>query len=74
MVRRSPCLHRTWYSVCIILPRVRKQLQLKDRGEGKAFYSMDEVIIAYNEGKVDLHAWIKVKTNVRENDGLLLRN
>ena len=40
------------------------------RGEGMAFYSADEVIIAYNEGKVDLHAWIKVKTNVRE-DGEL---
>src|SRR5215213_9430694 len=43
----------------------------KVRGEGKAFYSEEEVIIAYNEGVVDLHAWIKVKTNVRESDGLL---
>jgi DNA-directed RNA polymerase subunit beta' len=43
----------------------------KVRGEGKAFYSEEEVIIAYNEGKVDLHAWIKVKTNVRETDGTL---
>src|SRR3981189_379793 len=34
-------------------------------GEGKAFYSAEEVIIAYNEGKVDLHAYIKVRTNVR---------
>jgi len=42
----------------------------KVRGEGMAFYSADEVIIAHNEGKVDLHAWIKVKTNVRE-DGEL---
>jgi DNA-directed RNA polymerase subunit beta' len=41
------------------------------RGEGKAFYSVEEVIIAYNEGKIDLHAWIKVKTNIRNNDGLL---
>ncbi len=41
------------------------------RGEGKAFYSTEEVIIAYNEGKVDLHAWIKVKTNIRNQDGLL---
>ena len=31
------------------------------RGEGKHFYSAEEVIIAYNEGRVDLHAWIKVK-------------
>ncbi|MEO8404174.1 MAG: DNA-directed RNA polymerase subunit beta', partial [Chitinophagaceae bacterium] len=41
------------------------------RGEGKAFYSAEEVIIAYNEGKVDMHAWIKVKTNIRNSDGLL---
>src|SRR6478672_4234132 len=44
----------------------------KVRGEGKAFYSPEEVIIAYNEGRVDLHAHIKVKTNVRE-DGKLSR-
>jgi DNA-directed RNA polymerase subunit beta' len=36
------------------------------RGEGKAFYSLDEVIIAYNENVIDLHANIRVKTNVRE--------
>jgi DNA-directed RNA polymerase subunit beta' len=41
------------------------------RGEGKHFYSAEEVIIAYNEGRVDLHAWIKVKANVRQNDGAL---
>ncbi len=41
------------------------------RGEGKAFYSAEEVIIAYNEGVIDLHAWIKVKANVRNADGLL---
>jgi len=41
------------------------------RGEGKAFYSAEEVIIAYNEGVVDMHAWIKVKTNIRNADGLL---
>jgi DNA-directed RNA polymerase subunit beta' len=43
----------------------------KVRGEGKAFYSTEEVIIAYNEAKVDLHAWIKVKANIRNADGLL---
>ncbi|HWC52226.1 MAG TPA: DNA-directed RNA polymerase subunit beta' [Chitinophagaceae bacterium] len=43
----------------------------KVRGEGKIFYSADEVIIAYNEGVVDLHAYIKVKTNIRNEDGLL---
>ncbi|NBU46963.1 MAG: DNA-directed RNA polymerase subunit beta' [Flavobacteriales bacterium] len=32
------------------------------KGEGSTFYSPYEVIIAYNEGKLDLHAHIKVKT------------
>ncbi|TAL42661.1 MAG: DNA-directed RNA polymerase subunit beta', partial [Chitinophagaceae bacterium] len=43
----------------------------KVRGEGMRFYSPDEVIIAYNEGQLDLHAWIKVKVNVRENEELV---
>ena len=41
------------------------------KGEGKAFYSLEEVIIAYNEEKVDLHANIKLRTNVREKSQLL---
>jgi len=32
------------------------------KGEGGIFYSPEEVIIAYNEGKLDLHAHVKVKT------------
>jgi DNA-directed RNA polymerase subunit beta' len=43
----------------------------KVRGEGKIFYSTEEVIIAYNEGVMDLHSWIKVKANIRNADGLL---
>ena len=39
----------------------------KVRGEGMKFYNTSEVVIAYNEKIVDLHAWIKVKTAVREN-------
>ncbi len=39
------------------------------KGEGKAFYSPEEVIIAHNEGRVDLHAWIKIKANMRNKDG-----
>jgi len=42
------------------------------KGEGLAFYSSEEVIIAHNEGRVDLHAFIKVKTNVIE-DGKLVK-
>jgi len=37
------------------------------KGEGLKFYSSEEAIIAYNERRVDLHAWVKCKVNVREN-------
>ncbi len=43
----------------------------KVRGENKVFYSAEEVIIAFNERVVDMHAWIKVKTNIRNADGLI---
>ena len=43
----------------------------KVKGEGKAFFSADEVIIAYNEGKVDLHAYIRVKAKIRTETGEL---
>src|SRR5674476_158773 len=39
------------------------------RGEGKYYYSPEEVIIAYNEQQIDLHATIKVKVDVRNDDG-----
>jgi DNA-directed RNA polymerase subunit beta' len=42
------------------------------RGQDMSFYSAEEVIIAYNEKRVDLHAWIKVKANVREADGTIV--
>ncbi|MBS1505838.1 MAG: DNA-directed RNA polymerase subunit beta', partial [Bacteroidetes bacterium] len=35
-------------------------------GEGKTFYSADEVIVAYNEGKLSKHAIIKVKANLKD--------
>ncbi|MDT8307957.1 MAG: DNA-directed RNA polymerase subunit beta' [Bacteroidales bacterium] len=35
--------------------------ELVVRGEGMTFYSPEEVIIAYNEHRVDLHAYIKVR-------------
>jgi DNA-directed RNA polymerase subunit beta' len=40
-------------------------------GENKVFYNAEEVIIANNEGKADLHAWIRVKTIVRDDKGNL---
>ena len=36
--------------------------ELVVKGEGSVFYSPEEVVIAYNENKLDLHAHIKVKT------------
>ena len=45
----------------------------KVRGEGLIFYSPQEVNIAYNEGKIDLHAHIKVKANDRK-DGELINH
>ena len=35
-------------------------------GEGKTFYSAEEVVIAYNEGKLSKHAIVKVKANVKD--------
>jgi DNA-directed RNA polymerase subunit beta' len=35
-------------------------------GEGKRFYSAEEVIIAYNEGKLSKHAIIKVRVAVKD--------
>ncbi|MBP7346692.1 MAG: DNA-directed RNA polymerase subunit beta', partial [Sediminibacterium sp.] len=43
----------------------------KMMGEGISFYSPEEVIIAYNEKKVDLHTIIKVKVWVKENGELV---
>ncbi len=34
------------------------------KGEGRRFYSAEEVIIAFNERVVDMHSWIKVRVPV----------
>jgi len=39
------------------------------KGEGFKFYSPEEVIIAYNEQRVDLHAIIKVRIPIKQEDG-----
>ncbi len=39
----------------------------KVQGEDSIFYSPEEVIIAHNEKKLELHAWIKVRVEVIEN-------
>jgi len=44
------------------------------RGEGKVFYSAEEVVIALNEKQVDMHAQIKIKiTNALEGDKLVTK-
>ncbi len=37
-----------------------------EKGEGKRFYSAEEVIVAFNEGKLSKHAIIKVRVNVKD--------
>jgi DNA-directed RNA polymerase subunit beta' len=39
------------------------------KGQGLTFYSSEEVIIAYNERKIDLHAFIKVKAFTKDREG-----
>lgn len=41
------------------------------KGEGRLFYSPEEAIISYNEGQVDLHAFVKVKVNISEADKMV---
>jgi DNA-directed RNA polymerase subunit beta' len=48
--------------------------KVKELGEGKIFYSTEEVIIALNERKLSKHAYIKVRTNARnEEDELVVK-
>ncbi len=55
------------------ITKIKKSTETeKVKGEGMAFYNSDEVIIAYNEGRLDLHASIKVKVNVREKNGQIV--
>ena len=42
-------------------------------GEGSRFYSAEEVVIAYNEKRVDLHAAIKCRSRVEENGKMVIR-
>ncbi|MBL7830169.1 MAG: DNA-directed RNA polymerase subunit beta', partial [Saprospiraceae bacterium] len=47
--------------------------ELKVMGDGKIFYSAEEVNIAFNEGKLDLHAAIKVKARVEDEHGNMVQ-
>jgi len=46
--------------------------EVKVKGEGRAFYSAEEVLIAYNEGQLDLHAVIKMRAKVEDEEGKLV--
>lgn len=39
----------------------------KMRGEGMTFYGTEEVLIARNEGKIDMHSTIKLRRSFKEN-------
>jgi DNA-directed RNA polymerase subunit beta' len=52
----------------------KSQGDIKVAGEGSKFYSAEEVIIAFNEGMIDLHAIIKVRTRVESESGELVTN
>ena len=42
------------------------------KGEGMRFYSLAEVLIGINSGKVSLHAAIKVKVRIQNKDGVFV--
>jgi len=44
---------------------------VKAKGEGMTFYSPEEVHIAYNEGRIELHATIKVRIKIGEKSQLI---
>ncbi len=45
----------------------------KVKGTGLRFYSPDEAVIAFNEGRANLHAWVKCRVRVRENGELVTK-
>jgi DNA-directed RNA polymerase subunit beta' len=45
-----------------------------EKGEGKKFYSPEEVIVAFNEGKLSKHAIIKVRVNIKDKKTGLIEN
>ncbi len=45
--------------------------KMKVKGEGSVFYSPEETIIAFNEGRAELHAFVKVKLHNVLVDGVM---
>ena len=52
----------------------RSTKDIKVKGEGSTFYSPEEVIIAFNEGRLDLHACIKVRVRTEDEEGNLVQS
>lgn len=56
------------------ITKKRKSTENKKlKGEGQCFYSSEEVLIAYNEKRVDLNSSIKVRAKDYNEDGVLTR-
>jgi len=47
--------------------------ETKVKGEGRIFYSAEEAVIAYNEGQVDLHAAVQVRTRIENEEGEMVQ-
>jgi len=54
------------------LTKEHPDLAVGKKGKERIFYSSEEVLIAYNEGKLELHEGIKVRTRVENEDGELV--
>ena len=48
------------------------KLRKGDKGEGLKFYGPEEAMVAYNEGRVAMHAIISVRTEVADENGNLV--
>ncbi len=56
------------------MTKLRKSTaERKVKGEGLTFYSAEEVNIAFNEKRVELHAEVKVRAKVKEGDQLVVK-
>ena len=49
----------------------RSTEEVKVRGEGLTFYAYEEAVIAYNERRVELHAYVKIRAKVTNEAGEL---
>ncbi len=55
------------------ITKVRRSTEeVKVKGEGRTFYGTEEVIIAYNEGQVELNAPVNVRARVEDENGELV--